>query len=60
MTTQYHQPQFIRGDSGSLEKVIYRNPLAMEEDSLCIERRKFYPNSHATLFIEGFTEVSIL
>lgn len=59
MATQYHQPQFIRGDNGSLEKVVYQNPLSSDDkDSLCIERRKFFTNSHSTLFTDKYTEVS--
>ena len=58
MATQYHQPQFIRSDNGNLEKVVYRNPLSSDEkDSLSIERRKFFSNSHCTLFTDKYTEV---
>ena len=58
VTTEYHQPQFIRGGDGNLQKVLYRNPISTDvNDSLCIERRKFYPNSHVKLFHESFREV---
>jgi hypothetical protein len=57
MTTKYHQPQFIRGDDGGLAKIVYHNPLAVSNDSLCIERRKFFLNSHSELFINQFHEL---
>lgn len=58
VTTEYHQPQFIRGGDGNLQKVLYRNPISTDvNDSLCIERRKFYPNSHVKLFHESFREL---
>ena len=57
MTTENHQSQLIRAEDGSLQKIVYRNAVSVDDDDmLSIESKKFHMRDQSQ-FLTNYHEV---